>query len=56
MKVNIIEITGKTTALLGLGLSYGITSDLDILDFNHYINDSIYAKCLNIANNIAHKQ
>ena len=56
MKVNIIEITGKTTALLGLGLSYGITSDLDILDFNHYTNDSIYAKCLNIANNLAHKQ
>ena len=56
MKINIIEITGKTTALLGLGLSYGITSDLDILDFNHYTNDSIYAKCLNIANNLAHKQ
>ena len=56
MKVNIIEITGKTTALLGLGLSYGITSDLGILDFNRYTNDSIYAKCLNIANNLAHKQ
>ena len=56
MKINIIDITGKTTALLGLGLSYGITSDLDILDFNHYTNDSIYAKCLNIANNLAHKQ
>lgn len=56
MEVNIIEITGKTTALLGLGLSYGITSDLDILDFNHYTNDSIYAKSLNIANNLAHKQ
>ena len=56
MEVNIIEITGKTTALLGLGLSYGITSDLNILDFNHYTNDSIFAKCLNIANNLAHKQ
>ena len=56
MEVNIIEITGKTTALLGLGLSYGITSDLDILDFNHYTNASIYVKCLNIANNLAHKQ
>ena len=56
MKINIIEINGTYTALFGLGLSYGITSDLDILDFNHYTNDSIYAKCLNIANNLAHKQ
>ena len=53
MKVDIIETTGITTALMGLGLSYGLTSNMDMVDFIYTTN---YDKCLKIADALAHKQ
>ena len=52
MKVDIIEITGITTALMGLGLSYGLTSNMDMVDFIY----TKYDKLLKIAEALAHKQ
>ena len=55
MKVELLETSGKFTALLGIGLSYGITSNLAFSDFLHGESDKFY-KCLKTANTLAHKQ
>ena len=52
MKIKVIETTGLSAAIMGLGLSYGLTSDMDMEDFL-YTN---YDKCRDIANKLAHKQ
>ena len=56
MQVDIIETTGIDEALLGLGLSYGLTSDMDIYALSYPENTDTYSKCLDIANKLAHKQ
>ena len=56
MQVDIIETTGINEALLGLGLSYGLTSDMDIYALSYPENTDTYSKCLDIANKLAHKQ
>ena len=55
MKVNIIETSGETTALFGIGLSYGITSTYKSCTAPHLYN-SLYNKLLKIADALAHKQ
>lgn len=52
MKIKVIETTGLSAAIMGLGLSYGLTSDMDMEEFL-YTN---YDKCRDIANKLAHKQ
>ena len=55
MKVNIIEVNGTYPALLGLGLSYGITSNLK--PFTPLLTGTdLYNKLLKIADALAHKQ
>ena len=56
MQVDIIETTGIDEALLGLGLSYGLTSDMDIYALSYPENAVTYCKCRDIANKLAHKQ
>ena len=55
MKINIIETSGETTALFGIGLSYGITSTYKSCTALHLYND-LYNKLLKIADALAHKQ
>ena len=52
MKITVIEATGLSAAIMGLGLSYGLTSNMDMEDFI-YTNDN---KLLKIADALAHKQ
>ena len=55
MKVNIIEVNGTYPALVGLGLSYGITSNLK--PFTPLLTGTrLYNKLLKIADALAHKQ
>ena len=55
MKINIIEINGTYTALFGLGLSYGITSECKSL--TALLTDTdLYNRLLETANRLAHKQ
>ena len=55
MKINIIETSGETTALFGIGLSYGITSTYKSCTALRLYTD-IYNKLLKIADALAHKQ
>ena len=55
MKINIIETSGETTALFGIGLSYGITSTYKSRIALHLYND-LYNKLLKTADTLAHKQ
>ena len=55
MKINIIETSGETTALFGIGLSYGITSTYKSCTALHLYND-LYNKLLKTADTLAHKQ
>ena len=55
MKINIIETSGETTALFGLGLSYGITSAYKSRLALH-LYDDLYDKLLKTADTLAHKQ
>ena len=55
MKIKVIETTGIGEALLGLGLSYGLTSDISIYDL-YYLENEIDRKCRDIADKLAHKQ
>ena len=55
MKIKIIETSGETTALFGIGLSYGITSTYKSCTAPQLYND-IYNKLLKIADALAHKQ
>ena len=55
MKIKVIETTGIGEALLGLGLSYGLTSDISIYDL-YYLENEIDCKCRDIADKLAHKQ
>ena len=55
MKVNIIEINGIRTALFGLGLSYGITSDCKS-PTALFTDTDLYNRLLETATNLAHKQ
>ena len=55
MKINIIEINGTYTALFGMALSYGITSDCKSL--TALLTDTdLYNRLLETANRLAHKQ
>ena len=55
MKINIIEINGTYTALFGLGLSYGITSDCKSL--TALLTDTdLCNRLLETATRLAHKQ
>ena len=55
MKINIIEINGTYTALFGLGLSYGITSDCKSL--TALLTDTdLCNRLLETANRLVHKQ
>ena len=54
MKINIIETSGETTALFGIGLSYGIASTYKSCTALHIYND-LYNKLLKIADALAHK-
>ena len=56
MKIKVIETAGLGEALLGLGLSYGLTSDMSIHDLFDRENAAAYRKCLDTANKLAHKQ
>ena len=55
MKINIIETSGETTALFGIGLSYGITSTYKSRIALH-LYDDLYDKLLKTADTLAHKQ
>ena len=55
MKINIIETSGETTALFGIGLSYGITSTYKSCTALRLYTD-LYNKLLKIADALAHKQ
>ena len=55
MKINIIETSGETTALFGIGLSYGITSTYKSCTALYLYND-LYNKLLKTADTLAHKQ
>ena len=55
MKINIIETSGETTALFGIGLSYGITSTYKSRIALH-LYDDLYDKLLKTADKLAHKQ
>ena len=55
MKINIIETSGETTALFGIGLSYGITSTYKSCTALRLYTD-IYNKLLKTADTLAHKQ
>ena len=55
MKVKVIEVNGTYPTLFGLGLSYGITSDLK--SYTPLLaGTDLYNKLLNIADALAHKQ
>lgn len=56
MKVDIIETTDKNIALLGLGLSYGLTRGMSVYALSYPENIDTYCKCLDTADKLAHKQ
>lgn len=56
MKVEVIDesLTGKAAACLGIGLSYGLTSEFSVRDILKPENGEVYFKLLNIADKLAH--